>query len=251
MNCIRTLSVLFAVSFFGCEEVPVVVPDKMIIDSGKTILIEDVTGVDCSNCPAAVERLEEISEDYPGNIILVGVHGIQQSAPIPEKSKYDFRNEDAAIIENYLRPWAGKPAASFNRIQFDGQENLSISSITAFSERAEEALSIPQTISIETSKQYNENNRILTINAGVSALEDLTGDFFATVMITESHIIDYQLDPAFGGYDPNYEHNHVLRDIITSPTGDQISTELLKGEVLSKTWTYQVPTSEEGLWVID
>ena len=233
----------------SCQEVPVVLPEPSIFDTGKTILIEDVTGVDCSNCPRAAKRLEEIADQFEGNIIIVGVHGDQQTEPIKDRSKYDFRNEDARALENYLRPWAGKPASAFNRIQFEGVENFALSSIGEYQARVEELLAIPQTVFIGLEKDYDPDTRELTITADVTPLTDLEGNFYFTVMITESHIIDYQLDQDFGDYNPEYEHNHVLRDIITDTFGERFVDSFTKEESLSKQWTYTIPTTDDGLWV--
>lgn len=248
---LTTLVLALAIIAISCQEVPVVLPEPSIFDTNKTILVEDVTGVDCSNCPRAAERLDEIAKQFEGNVIIVGIHGDQQSAPIKDKSKYDFRHEDARILENYLRPWAGKPASAFNRVQFDGEENFALSTISAYQARVEELLAIPQTLFVGIDKEYNPDTRELTIDAEVIPLVDLEGDFHFTVMITESHIIDYQLDPAFGGYDPDYEHNHVLRDVVTTATGDKFSEVLIKDEPVTQRWRYTIPSTDDGLWVLE
>ncbi len=247
------LIILLTTLILGCTEVMVELPGKTIATIGKVILVEDVTGVDCSNCPRAAAKLEEIAEEFQGSVIVLGIHGKQQAAPIPDKSKYDFRNEDAAKLEEYLKPWAGKPAAIFNRRQFDNEENFGISLISKFQPRIEELLKEPKTLDIEPSKEYNEETRELTINVDVIPLIDLTGDFFITVLISESHINDYQLDADYegGGYNPEYEHNHVLRDVITNTIGDELASTLNKNELITKNWTYTIPDSDGGLWKVE
>jgi len=242
--------IIVAISAISCEEVPVTLPEPASVTPGKVILIEDVTGVDCSNCPRAVRRLEEIGAQFPGSIILVGIHGSQQTAPIPDKSVYDFRNDDAIFLEEYLKPWNGKPSAIFNRRQFTDEQNFGISLVARFQPRVEELLQEPLFIEITPSYSYDSETRALRLTAEVENVFGtvLEGDFKISAMILESHIIDYQLDSDFGGYDPNYEHNHVLRDVISNVTGDDFAAAMVPGEVLTKTWNYTVPTDDQGLW---
>jgi len=193
ISIIYTLLVFIVI---GCTETPVVLPQKLDPASGKVVLLEDLTGVDCSNCPQAALRLEEIAEEFSGSIIVVGIHGTQQTKPI-EGSNYDFRNEDAIFLEEYLRPWLGKPAVAFNRRRFSDQQgangNLSLIGVTQIATRTEELLLERQTVNIESTFTWlNEEERTIEIFAGIKALEDLEGEFNVNVMITESHIIDAQ-----------------------------------------------------------
>jgi len=244
---IYSILILIAAS---CSEVPVVLPEKPSVTAGKVILVEDVTGVDCSNCPRAVRRLEEIGAQFPGSLVLVGIHGSQQTAPIPDKSLYDFRNDDAIFLEEYLKPWNGKPSAIFNRRQFSDEQNFGISLLTRFQPKVEELLQEPLFIEITPTYSYDAETRALRLTAQVENVFGgiLEGDYKISAMILESHIIDYQLDADFGNYDPNYEHNHVLRDVISNVTGDDFASAMVPGEVLSKTWDYTIPTDEQGLW---
>jgi len=81
---------------------------------------------------------------------------------------------------------------------------------------------------------------------GAVALEDLEGEFKLTIMLTESEIIDAQKDVSEVVKD--YEHNHVLRDIITNFEGDSFADKLIKDIPVTKTYTYTIPEDEDGLW---
>jgi len=244
------LYIVLAFLTIGCTETPVTLPEKITPADGKVILLEDLTGVECANCPSATMIIDEIAEDFPGNIIVVAVHGgTLQTKPYPE-SKHDFRSEDSDFITEYLRPWFGKPAISYNRRLFPGQNQLSIIGEPEIPVRVEELLSEPQLINIESSFNFDEETRQLEVFAGISALQDLEGDFYVTLLVTESHIIDPQ--SATGqGLVLDYEHNHILRDIISAQAGDQFSTSLPKNELINKTWSYTIPELNDGLWVLE
>lgn len=251
------LILIFAtILFVGCEEVPVYLPPPGVTTSGKVILVEDLTGVECSNCPAAAQRLEEIVAEAPESVIVVGIHGDQQTKPYTSsdgelRSKYDFRNEDASFLEEYLKPWLGKPAIAFDRRQFEGQQNLSISGVQNIRPRIEQQLAEPQVLNIESDYTYDTLTRVINIDIGVIPLVNLEGNFFTTVLVTESHIIDYQLSSLFPGWNPMYEHQHVLRDVITQQQGDPLEQTLNIGELYSKSISYEIPTDDQGLWIVE
>ena len=236
----------------GCSEVPYELPPKFISNSGKTVLIEDLTGVDCGNCPKVARKLETIAAEdgVKGKVIIVASHGILLAAPLEDKSKYDFRNDDAIFLENFFNP-SGKPAVTVSRVQFPDLQKLTIPGVNlTLQSKIEEILALPQELSIEVGSTYDSETRELKISAGVTALKDLSGDFYISTMITESHIIDYQKDSEFSIVNPEYEHNHVLRDILTEPLGSPLTNSMTEGELVSRTWSYILPT-EQGLWIPD
>ena len=87
---------------------------------------------------------------------------------------------------------------------------------------------------------------MVDVTIGISPLEDLTGEFKLTIMLTEGKIVDAQDDQNVIILD--YEHNHVLRDIITNFDGDIIASELLVGSPISRSYTYTIPDDGSGLW---
>jgi len=243
----KNILIIFALSFlfFSCEEVPVKIPEFQPITSGKVVLVEELTGVSCSNCPAGAARLASIQELYPDNVVVVGIHGILLAEPLPE-SKYDFRNDDAVELESWLGNLP-KPSAVVNRIRFEelfgGWGILVTNQWQTFIEKE---LEKDQVINLGIAKTYNADTRELEITVNALPLVDLSGDFKVTVLLTEGEIIDPQLDP--NTTIQEYEHNHVLREVITEVTGDFFANELVKNELTSKTYKFTLPDDGDGLW---
>ena len=241
--CIAIFSVLL---FIRCEEQPVVIPDFVPVESDKVVLVEELTGVKCPNCPAGAARLAAIAELYPKNMIAVGIHGIDLASPLSE-SKYDFRNQDAADLEVFLKPFLGKPSAYFNRIRF---EELLGDWGNPFNGQwqgyIERELEKPLRLNVFLSHAYDAEARRININVTTEGLERIDGELKITVMITESHIIDAQ-DDQFTIIE-DYEHNHVLRDIITKFDGDFLANSISTGELIERDYTFTIPESD-GTWV--
>jgi hypothetical protein len=239
--------VVFTFILISCEEKMVVIPQIEIIETGKVVYVEDLTGVKCPNCPAASERLKSIHANYPNNMVVVGIHGINNASPLPE-SKYDFRVQDAVDLEIFLRDFLGKPSAYFNRVKFEEltAENIwGNPFIGTWEGYVEGELSKPQVMNVTITKTFDEETRELDIVVGVLPFEDMTGEFKLTVLLTESDIEDAQEDQITIIED--YIHDHVLMDVITKYDGDAFGSSFEKNVVQTRNYKYTIPTELEGL----
>ena len=61
------------------------------------------------------------------------------------------------------------------------------------------------------------------IEVSILALENLGSDLKLVIAITEDNIIDWQIIEGQGNVQ-DYEHNHILRDVITPAFGDEIGS---------------------------
>lgn len=247
---------VFAIGLFvSCEEQPVIIPDN---NSGpgdtmnsiqKVVLLEELTGVSCPNCPAGTSALESILTVFEGRVVSTAIHGKFLAQP-NSQSKYDFRNQDAEDLENFLAPFLGKPAAVIDRTEFENQDFMTVDNTGLWQSLVQQRLQLNPQVAINMTSNYNAATRQLNLEVEVTALETLTGNIKLTVLLNESHIIDSQSDQ--NQIIPEYEHNHVLREIMTSVQGDLISTAgIIEGETISRTYSYTVPDENGGEWIVD
>ncbi len=242
------LFVSFIILLMACDEKPVVIPPFEAPVSNRVVLLEELTGVECQNCPQGAAVAQALSKSvFPGQVVVVGIHG-NFLTDMLANSTYNFRNQDAIDLEEYLKPWQGKPSASVNRILFDGTDKLANNKTGEWQGLVNEVLQQPHQVEVVFSHEFNAATGDLTVNVGIAPLEDIPeGEFRLTVMLTESHMIDPQKD----GSDivPDYEHNHVLRDIITNFDGDIIGNSLTKGINLTRTVSANIPQIVSGEWI--
>lgn len=234
--------------FSSCKENFVEIPIDDEINSPRVVLIEELTGVSCPRCPVGTEKLKELKNTYDENIVIVAVHGDFLSNPTSE-SKYDFRFEDAKNLENFLRPWQGKPAASFNRTKYEDTE-LSISFPDLWSNYIKEELKREHRINIDIENKYVEASNTVEITLNVLPVSNfaLDEELRISVMILESEIEDAQENDLTIIED--YVHDHVLRDFVTEWNGDIIGKELRDNVEEEFTYSYTIPEAEAGdeLW---
>ena len=248
--------IIFALSIIiiSCEEQPLFIPDNsnQMQDSMNTVpkrvLLEELTGASCPNCPAGTAALESILTVFGDRVVTNAIHGKFLSQPTPQ-SAYDFRNEDAEDLENFLAPFLGKPAAVIDRFHFEGQDFMTVDVIGLWQSFVQKRLDEPARIDLRLVPDFNNITRVLTVQATVEALEDLQGNIKLSVVINESHIIDAQSNQ--NQIIPDYEHNHVMRDMLSTISGDILINGLQEGDEITRTYTYTVPEENNGEWVAE
>ena len=224
----------------ACEEKPLVIPDFVPPTSGKVVLIEEFTGASCTGCPQGAAKVEELLNLLPNNVAAVAIHGAFLSEPIANKSKYDFRNEDAAVLEQEPSfALQSKPAAMIDRSEVVPGQPIIKDSPPSWGTFVEELLKEDQ--ELELSIDAIVDNGVLEVTVFGTALTDLPGNYNLGVYVTQSHIIDYQ--KTTGSTIPGFEFNHFLRKSLTNvPYGNVIDSDLLIGDSFERNFTFTLPT---------
>ncbi len=244
-SIIFTTFAVILIIFSSCREYPIEIPSPKEIISNRVVLIEELTGVSCPNCPAGAEKVEALLFDYPDNVVAVAVHGKFLSKPL-DISAYDFRNQEAEELEDSFKPWLGKPAAAINRIHFPDYEFQAIDDVDLWRTYVEQELEKDNELVLELAQNYNESTRELVIDVTAIPVINESGEYRIGVVITEGDIVDAQLDQ--GEILPAYVHNHVFRTMLTDIEGDPFTTSWTQNEPVEKQFSFTVPTSEDGLW---
>jgi hypothetical protein len=106
----------------------------------------------------------------------------------------------------------------------------------------------PHQMNILLDSDYNESSRTIDLDVSVIPLVDLAGNYNISVYLTESKIIDAQSNGSV--YIEEYEHKHVMMDMMTRFDGDSFGTDLKANDVIKKKYTYTLPV-REGLFNAD
>lgn len=186
---------------------------------------------DCVYCPSVTEVLKTVSEEkYPDRIDIISVHGrLDEDDPMEFKGYKQF--------QNYFYNVTGYPA-----VIVDQREDLvTVGSFDAttrsFVSRLENTA--PIGIGISTTKNGGES---VDIAVKIVNNKQNTENYRLAVAVLENKIPYKQADLVDGSLQwiENYEHNHVLRAILSDNYfGDPIGT-LTSEEIYFKTFTYTV-----------
>lgn len=187
------------------------------------VLLEDITGFLCSNCPQANSTADNLSEVYGDQLIVVGVHGSSFfSTPYPPSAPYyttDFRTEAAIAYYENLFGSPGLPNGSINRLIVDDSR---ISGHPEWGERVAALVggTAPANIKINVDN-YNPTSRTVSFEVDMQVTQELDpGEYFMTIYLVEDSIYDWQLDGSENI--ENYLHRHVLRDNVNGTWGQSV-----------------------------
>lgn len=195
------------------------------VEMKKNVLVEDFTGQNCVNCPAAAELIHNLSATKMGeHIVAVSIHGGAMSIDAT-KSPFGLA---LPIGEEYNKHW-GIQAWPSGIIDRTG----GVKDVPSWSSSIVERMSKDLVVDLEAYVSFDKDTR--TANITVAALKpdtrnsrltvlpiaDNTSDMRLTVWLTESNIVGRQ---KFTDYeDDKYVHNHVLRHCLTDPYGDALT----------------------------
>lgn len=201
------------------------------------VLVEEYTGVTCVNCPKGTAMLTTLSDKYPDRVVIAGMHEGKQSEPIPDVSKYDFRLPKVLdLLNSYFSEKPNKPMAAVNRNKFN---DLYFIDWTTWTGRIEDILKQKSKINLGATILFDTSSREATIRVKVVYAQKVETKQNISLYITESKLIDAQENETTIIKD--YEHNHVLRDMITPISGITILPDnpiKEPGRVYERTFKY-------------
>lgn len=220
------------------------------------VLVEEFTGVTCTNCPAAHDLLAGLEHTYGTRLNVIGlfIYNFPQTAP-HYKSVYDFRDSAATAIGQSVYKGVGSmPMAGVDRLPVGTEPGRPLQlNATQWTALIESRLNIPDSINLKVESSYNSTTGIATITATVIYTKPVTTTQNLSIVIVEDSVIDVQefpgtpVGPFVAGYDPEYEFTNIFRGMVTSvPFGDVVLGSLPAkeaGRLFRKTYTYNKPSS--------
>lgn len=215
----------------------------------KKVILEELTGVNCTYCPDGHKRANAIKDNNPDNVFLVNIHAGGYATP--RAGQPDLRTSEGNAINSVANPAGSYPAGSVNRFKTpQWAENRGL-----WNASANTILSQSSPVNLYVKSFFDRATRELTTEVEVYYTDNVSSNNKLTVMLTQDGI----LGPQSGGtqyYPENfigdqYIHNHVLRDVIT-PGGawGETITETNKGNYTYKKYVTSIPESIQNIPVI-
>ncbi len=216
------------------------------------VLMEEFTGASCTNCPAAHELLNNIENDHPGRINLLGLYitGPLQTKP-PHGAKYDFRDKDATTISADIYGGVNiLPSGGIDRVPVNG--NIRIDKGLWIS-NFESQLATTQPVNVEVAAAFDTASGEGTVVVTLTYTDAVSFDHNLSIAVSESSIIDVQeypaTDPVHPNADEEYDFENVFRGMLTTvPSGDAILpsiTDKEAGRVVVRKYTFALQSLVE------
>lgn len=201
---------------------------------GRAVLIEDLTGQRCSNCPTGTDIINGIVETYgEDNVIAVGIH----CGPLgfAGNSKRVGLMTDTGV--EYYKHWANgsnleQPSAIFNRKKGPS------TSLNNWAAEVGLIISEKANLSVDIANAYDAKTRTLTTKVGAFGVNGTVSGKLQ-VWIVEDGIKAMQLMPPDGDLNAEYIHNHVFRAAVNGTWGEEVTVK--EGETTTKQYSYVLP----------
>lgn len=240
-------ALLFFVGLMSCKEEAAIIPPPPP-PGDRVVLMEEFSGGKCTPCATASQRIGEFSTQYEGKFIAVTIHTNAggQADPYPG-AKFDFRTEDGDELQQYLGGADPIPSGVINRKIFEGEYSLQHIQ-SKWSGIVQQAIVEKPMLNLSLITTFDPTTRALNAEVTIVPLNEITGDLRLVSMVVENHLIDKQAFPNTDGVDPDFEHNHILRDIISPVYGDPID-DLFRVQVpIVKNISYVIPKDDQDWW---
>lgn len=192
-------------------------------------LVEQFTSWECTYCPKGYDVLRALCAKRD-DVAWVGIHGDMSSNADP------YTIDDGQYILGYSI--TGFPSANFNRfyvndpnLNSDGTLGLVIAYNDAsqaadlFSsviDASVEAVPSMVNLGLETNFDAESGNLDITVKGtGVTGAAEILKGATLTIYLTENGLVSRQLNN--GKWTSKYNHENVLRQVVTVPWGDEIN----------------------------
>jgi hypothetical protein len=212
----------------------------------RKVLLEDVTGHKCINCPDAADIARSLKAQYGEQVIIMAIHaGFFATPNASGEFTYDFRTAVGGEIHNYYG-FITYPSGMVNRSTPESAPSPVLNS-SEWGDAVAEQLALPQQASIHIDNIYDPGNRNLQTHIEINFLETLDGEFYFAAYLIESEIVQPQASTA--GILEDYEHNHVLRASMNGTWGQPVGGD---GNAVSRELsTHDLSITLDEEWVAE
>jgi hypothetical protein len=234
---ILTPTITFTDSIYTTSQIPVA--------QARVVFVEEATGVHCVNCPAGAAMLRGIKAANPNRILSASIYSPFLNT-FTAPSKYDFNTQDALDLVTFLgNVDPSKPSAAINRVAAPNNQNNTGNSY--FYDRNDwnsviaNFLNTPTPVNLELNAEFINN--AYKLNTKTTFTDNFSSDLAISLFVIEDGIVDLQ--DSTGVEIEDYEHEHVLRKILTPISGLNIlatSPIKSKGTVLERTFYFEMPS---------
>lgn len=235
IKIVSTKLYFLIIVFCGCIEIPpdidfskkveglkdtTYITSQVPVPIKKTIFIDDISGVRCTNCPTAAEIVHKAINDNPGKVIAVTSYPkILPGLTTPFTGFEDLRTSLADnIASNIFKNPSVLPTGGVNRKIFPGETEPGMhytkwaGSINSVKTEESPIILNGKILSIDPITKKGK------LNVSVIFAKNHTESVNLTIYITENKVISKQSMPS-GPAKDDYEHNHVLRAGLTTFDG--------------------------------
>ena len=244
MKKIFTISLIFATIASYSQTFVSTTPEN------KNVVLEEFTGISCTYCPDGHRIANDIYNNNPSDVVLINIH--TGSYASPQGPGTDFNTIFGSAIANQSN-LGGYPAGTVNRRVFAGlgQSVGTAMSRSNWQSASSQILNEPSYVNVAAQANLDISTRQLsvTVEAYYTGSSPVSTNKI-NVALMQNNVEGPQTGSS---YNPtailpngNYNHQHMLRHLLTGQWGDDI-TNTSNGSFFTNTYTYNIPNDLNGV----
>lgn len=186
----------------------------------KAVVLMDITGVRCTNCPTAAQVARDIVAASPADRVhVIALYPFYQPPNTKPWDGYDTLNTyDAEFFGSQFGIPLGMPTGMIDQINYNSSRFIPY---TQWSGLVSDQLKRATPFNLDLKSSWNSSTGKGRLEIKSTFLGSPTTDkYLLYVTVLENNIIGKQKSNS--GEIDNYQHNHVLRQLVTLQTGDTL-----------------------------
>ncbi len=245
MKKLLLLTLSFSVFFTNAQNVSTT-PEN------KNVVLEEFTGIYCGYCPDGHRIAQEFHDLYPDDVVLINIH--TGGYATPQGSDPDYQTSFGASIAGQT-DLQGYPAGTVNRHLFTGMQQGSGTAMSRGDFAAAGNMILAESSPVNTwgSAEIDLGTNTLTVDVEIY----YTGS--QTISTNSLHVAVLQNNvegpqsgmsgnPSSVLPNGNYNHQHMLRHLMTGQWGETISN-IAQGTTYTSEFTWNIPSDINGVAV--
>jgi len=237
-------------SIFALTTLVVTAQNVSTTPENRNVVLEEFTGIHCGYCPDGHLLAQQLHDNNPGDIVLINIHVGSYAAP--SAGEPDFRTSFGTAIDGQADV-AGYPAGTINRHLFAGMQQANGTAMSRGDWSSASSLVLPEAspVNIWSEAIVDMGTNTVTVNVEVyyTGSQTITSNKL-NVAVLQNNVEGPQ---SGGSANPgsilpngNYNHNHMLRHLITGQWGDQLDT-IAQGTLITRAYTWTIPNDLNGV----
>lgn len=217
------------------------------------VVIEDFTGVKCTNCPEASQKAKDIQADLGNRVFIKALYPTSPRNLVTQDPGYDDLTRDLSqLIGTNIYDFSNQlPAGGVSRTIYSGQTKVNTPT-SSWETGVKELLAKDSKINLDAqSIRITDSTIALEVKAVFQEL--MSEDVFISISILEDNLKQPQYSAS--GKIEDYKHSHVLREMFTPYNGSLLISkdDISIGTTVEKGWSLTLPDyiiqENSKLWI--
>lgn len=208
----------------ACDKVERPIETPIVIESKRKVLLEDYTGQQCGNCPAAAEVAETLKEQYGDKLVVLSVHAGFFARTSGTKFPTSYTTAASVEWDKTFIGTSGNPNGMVNRKNY--KENGLVTTQSKWPTTVSLALQDIYFLDLYITPKYNTTSRALNTSVKAKFARKYSNNTKLSVILAEDSIIgpqtDYREKP--DDYVPKYLFRYMLRGEINGTWGTALKS---------------------------